>query len=256
MAESLQGVYRTMSTTIAERTRDLELANRHKSEFLTSMSHELRTPLNAVIGFSDLLREELFGPLNAKQMEYAIDIHEAGGHLLSLINDLLDLSKIEAGQMELERAAVDIPALLHGAANMMRERCLRQNLKLTVDCPPDVRVWQADARRLKQILLNLLANAVKFTPAGGSVQLSARHAADGLWIEVKDSGVGIALEDQAAVFEEFRQVGDDVLRKAEGTGLGLALVRRMVRLHGGEVQLNSQPGEGSSFRFNIPETAG
>ena len=253
MAANLQELYRDMSGKIAERTRDLELANRHKSEFLTNMSHELRTPLNAIIGFSDVLREEMFGSLNERQREYAHDIHASGEHLLSLINDVLDLSKIEAGHMELNLSEVEMPELIRNTAAMMRERCTRGGLtlKLALEETPDT--WVADARRVKQILLNLLGNAVKFTPQGGTITIRAgTREGEGLWIEVSDTGVGIAPEHQAMVFEEFRQVGDDILRKSEGTGLGLPLVRRLVRLHGGDVTLHSVVGEGATFRFNLP----
>ena len=253
MAANLQELYRDMSGKIAERTRDLELANRHKSEFLTNMSHELRTPLNAIIGFSDVLREEMFGSLNERQREYAHDIHASGEHLLSLINDVLDLSKIEAGHMELNLSEVEMPELIRNTAAMMRERCTRGGLtlKLALEEAPDT--WVADARRVKQILLNLLGNAVKFTPQGGTITIRAgTREGEGLWIEVSDTGVGIAPEHQAMVFEEFRQVGDDILRKSEGTGLGLPLVRRLVRLHGGDVTLHSVVGEGATFRFNLP----
>ncbi len=253
MAANLQELYRDMSAKIAERTRDLELANRHKSEFLTNMSHELRTPLNAIIGFSDVLREELFGPLGEKQKEYANDIHASGEHLLSLINDVLDLSKIEAGHMELALSEIDVDGVLRGTAAMMRERCTRAGLHLQLDLDAAPDTWVVDTRRLKQILLNLLGNAVKFTPPGGTVTVRAGENDDeGLWVEVSDTGVGIAPEHQAMVFEEFRQVGDDILRKSEGTGLGLPLVRRLVRLHGGEVTLHSLPGQGSTFHFNLP----
>lgn len=253
MAANLQELYRDMSGKIAERTRDLELANRHKSEFLTNMSHELRTPLNSIIGFSDVLREEMFGPLNERQREYAHDIHASGEHLLSLINDVLDLSKIEAGHMELNLSQVEVAELVHHTAAMMRERCTRGGLtlKLMLEEAPDT--WAADARRVKQILLNLLGNAVKFTPQGGTITIEVGSNEDeGLWMAVSDTGVGIAPEHQAMVFEEFRQVGDDILRKSEGTGLGLPLVRRLVRLHGGDVRLHSVVGEGTTFRFNLP----
>ncbi|MCO5978362.1 sensor histidine kinase [Ideonella oryzae] len=253
MAANLQELYRDMSGKIAERTRDLELANRHKSEFLTNMSHELRTPLNSIIGFSDVLREEMFGPLNERQREYAHDIHASGEHLLSLINDVLDLSKIEAGHMELNLSTLEVTDLVQHTAAMMRERCTRGELtlKLMLDETPDT--WVADARRVKQILLNLLGNAVKFTPQGGTISIRAgTNDSEGLWLEVCDTGVGIAPEHQAMVFEEFRQVGDDILRKSEGTGLGLPLVRRLVRLHGGDVTLRSVVGEGTTFRFNLP----
>ncbi|WP_374586023.1 sensor histidine kinase [Ideonella dechloratans] len=253
MAANLQELYRDMSGKIAERTRDLELANRHKSEFLTNMSHELRTPLNSIIGFSDVLREEMFGPLNERQREYAHDIHASGEHLLSLINDVLDLSKIEAGHMDLNPSQVEVAELVRHTAAMMRERCTRGGLtlKLMLEEAPDT--WAADARRVKQILLNLLGNAVKFTPQGGTITIEVGSNEDeGLWMAVSDTGVGIAPEHQAMVFEEFRQVGDDILRKSEGTGLGLPLVRRLVRLHGGDVRLHSVVGEGTTFRFNLP----
>jgi signal transduction histidine kinase len=253
MAASLQVLYNNMAGIIDERTRELRQANQHKSEFLTHMSHELRTPLNSVIGFSDLLREEIFGPLNEKQREYVNDIHASGEHLLTLITDVLDLSKIESGHMSLDLQEVDVPALLHGMLAMMRERCLRQELSLKAEIAPDVEVWWADPRRLKQIVINLLSNAVKFTPAGGAITLQAgMDEAEGLWIEVSDTGVGIAPEHQAMIFEEFRQVGDDPLTAAQGTGLGLALVRRLVLLHGGTIRLHSRLGLGASFRFNLP----
>jgi signal transduction histidine kinase len=251
----MQVLYNNMAGIIDERTRELRLANQHKSEFLTHMSHELRTPLNSVIGFSDLLREEIFGPLNEKQREYANDIHASGEHLLALINDVLDLSKIESGHMTLDLQEVDVPDLLHAMMAMMRERCLRQGLALKADIDPEVQTWQADPRRLKQIVINLLSNAVKFTPSGGSIIIqSGLDSAQGLWIEVCDTGVGIAPEHQALVFEEFRQVGDDPLTAAQGTGLGLALVRRLVALHGGDIHLQSTLGQGTTFHFNLPRS--
>jgi len=256
MAASLEELYNDMAGIIDVRTRELRQANQHKSEFLTHMSHELRTPLNSVIGFSDLLREEIFGPLNDKQREYANDIHASGEHLLALINDVLDLSKIEAGHMAAEWAEADIPPLLQSLLAMMRERCLRAGLALKQEIAPEVQTWEVDPRRFKQIVINLLSNAVKFTPSGGAVTLRAGlDEAQGLWVEVADTGVGIAPDHQAAVFEEFRQVGNDPLTAAQGTGLGLALVRRLVRLQGGEVRLTSEPGQGSTFHFNIPKQA-
>ncbi len=245
---------------IADKSRQLEAANRHKSEFLANMSHELRTPLNAIIGFSEVLTEQMFGALNDKQMEYLLDIHSSGQHLLSLINDVLDLSKIEAGKMELDLSCFDLGLLLEHSATLVRERAQRHGLALDLDVGEGLHEWVADARKIKQVAVNLLSNAVKFTPNGGRVSVRARHlngvdgrAGDWAEICVSDTGVGIAPQDQALVFEEFRQAGGDVLRKAEGTGLGLALVKRFVELHGGTVSLDSEPGRGSTFRFVLPQ---
>jgi signal transduction histidine kinase/putative methionine-R-sulfoxide reductase with GAF domain len=245
---------------IEDKSRQLEAANRHKSEFLANMSHELRTPLNAIIGFSEVLAEQMFGDVNDKQMEYLKDIHSSGQHLLALINDVLDLSKIEAGKMELDLSCFDLGLLLEHSATLVRERAQRHGLSLELDVGDGLGEWVADARKVKQIVVNLLSNAVKFTPNGGSVSVRARHlngvdgrAGDWAEVSVTDTGVGIASEDQAMVFEEFRQAGGDVLRKAEGTGLGLALVKRFVELHGGAVTLDSAPGHGSTFRFTLPQ---
>ena len=238
---------------IAAKSRELELANQHKSEFLANMSHELRTPLNAIIGFSEVLAEKIFGDVNDKQREYLLDIHSSGHHLLSLINDILDLSKIEAGRMELDLAEVDVPMLLDHCATLVRERATRQGLKLALDIDPSLGAWVADVRKLKQIVINLLSNAVKFTPAGGRVTLRALSVDDRLEIAVIDTGVGIAPDQQALVFEEFRQADGNYLRKSEGTGLGLSLARKFVELHGGGIRVDSVPGRGSTFAFTLPE---
>jgi len=245
---------------IEDKSRQLEAANRHKSEFLANMSHELRTPLNAIIGFSEVLAEQMFGDVNDKQMEYLKDIHSSGQHLLALINDVLDLSKIEAGKMELDLSCFDLGLLLEHSATLVRERAQRHGLTLEIEVGDGLAEWVADARKVKQVVVNLLSNAVKFTPNGGSVSVHARHLNGvdghaGEWAEVSvsDTGVGIAPADQALVFEEFRQASGDALRKAEGTGLGLALVKRFVELHGGTVSLDSAPGRGSTFRFTLPQ---
>jgi signal transduction histidine kinase len=238
---------------LAAKTRQLEITSRHKSEFLANMSHELRTPLNAVIGFSEVLIEQMFGPVNAKQLEYLHDIHSSGEHLLTLINEVLDLSKVEAGRMELELGEVDLGELLDHALALVRERAARNGLTLKLDIAAALPTWVADSRKIKQVLLNLLSNAVKFTPAGGSVTLRAACPdADAVEIAVIDTGVGIAAADQVAVFEAFRQASGSYLRKAEGTGLGLALARRFVELHGGTLSLQSAIGQGSTFTFTLP----
>jgi signal transduction histidine kinase len=237
---------------IQDKSRQLAAANQHKSEFLANMSHELRTPLNAIIGFSEVLVERMFGELNDKQLEYLQDIHSSGHHLLSLINDILDLSKIEAGRMELNLESFDLGDLLESATMLVRERAARQGLTVVLDVPESLDDWVADARKIKQVVINLLSNAVKFTPAGGSVSLRARGVGDSVEIAVIDTGVGIAPDQQALVFEEFRQASGDYLRKREGTGLGLALAKRFVELHGGTIRVESAPGKGSTFAFMLP----
>jgi len=241
-----------MSDELGRLYRQLEAANRHKSEFLANMSHELRTPLNAVIGFSEVLQERMFGELNEKQADYVNDIHSSGRHLLALINDILDLSKIEAGRMELDSSEFDLPAMLETALTLVRERAQRHGIALSLETAPGVGTVRGDERKLKQVTLNLLSNAVKFTPEGGSVRLGARMNGAAIEVSVADTGVGIAPEDQALVFDEFRQVGNDAARKAEGTGLGLALARKFVELHGGTIRLESAPGRGSTFTFTLP----
>ena len=240
---------------IQDKSRQLEIANQHKSDFLANMSHELRTPLNAIIGFSEVLVEKMFGEVNDKQLDYLKDIHSSGKHLLSLINDILDLSKIEAGRMELDIADFDLRSALENAMTLVKERAQRNGISLSLEVDLSLGMFRADERKFKQILLNLLSNAVKFTPEGGKVSVAARPAAGGVEFSVADTGVGIAAADQAIVFEEFKQVGTDYTRKAEGTGLGLALTKRFVELHGGEIRLESTPGKGSTFTFAIPARA-
>jgi signal transduction histidine kinase len=237
---------------LQEKTRQLEIAGRHKSEFLASMSHELRTPLNAVIGFSDVLLERMFGDLNERQEEYVRDIRDSGRHLLELINEILDLSKVEAGRMELEVAPLSLPDLLEHGLAMVREHATRHRLTVTLDVAPEVGIVYADGLKLKQVVLNLLTNAVKFTPDGGSVHVEARIGGGEAQVTVRDTGIGIAEADQERIFEAFQR-GDRAARtSAEGTGLGLTLSRRIVELHGGRIWMTSAPGAGSTFGFAIP----
>jgi signal transduction histidine kinase len=233
------------------KSRLLEAASRHKSEFLANMSHELRTPLNAILGFSEVLAERMFGEVNEKQAEYLQDILSSGRHLLSLINDILDLSKVEAGRLELELGRFHLPAALDNALTLVRERASRHGITLDLAVDPEIGEIVADERKVKQILLNLLSNAVKFTPEGGRVGLTATAAEDVITIAVSDTGIGIAAADQATIFEEFRQVGTGS-QKQEGTGLGLTLTKKFVELHGGRIWVQSQVGQGSTFRFTLP----
>jgi signal transduction histidine kinase len=229
---------------------ELEAASRHKTEFLANMSHELRTPLNAIIGFSQVLQEQMFGELNAKQREYLDDILTSGQHLLNLINDILDLAKVEAGRMDLQPALFALPVTAENAVAMVRERAIRQGIAITTEVDPSFQLIEADERKLKQILYNLLSNAVKFTPRGGRVKLSAALAGEFVEVSVSDTGVGISVEEQGRIFEEFYQVRSG--KTQEGTGLGLALTKRLVELHGGELRVVSTPGRGSKFTFTLP----
>ena len=238
---------------IEDKSRQIEAANRHKSEFLANMSHELRTPLNAIIGFSEVLGERMFGELNEKQAEYTEDILSSGRHLLSLINEILDLSKVEAGRMELELATFDLPLAIDNARTFVRERATKHGINLDVTVDERLGDFVGDERKIKQILLNLLSNAVKFTPEGGRIGINARQADGSVEISVSDTGIGIAPEDQPKIFEEFRQVGSDYAHKVEGTGLGLTLAKKFVELHGGRIWVESEVGKGSTFRFTLPE---
>ena len=236
---------------IEKKSRQLEAASQHKSEVLANMSHELRTPLNAIIGFSEVLSERMFGELNEKQEEYLKDIHASGQHLLSLINDILDLSKIEAGRMELELTDFHLPTALDNALTLVRERAGRRGISLHMTVHEPLDYVRAGERKIKQVLLTLLSNAIKFTPEGGRIEVWARQVDGSVEISVSDTGVGIAPEDQEAIFEEFRQVGT-AARKVEGTGLGLALSKKFVELHGGRIWVESEMGAGSTFRFTLP----
>ena len=236
---------------IQEKSHQLQVANQHKSEFLANMSHELRTPLNAVIGFSEALQERMFGELNEEQADDVGDIHGSGKHLLSLINDILDLSKVEAGRMELEISTFSVPMAIDNALTLVKERASRHGIALECVLEPALGDIDADERKFKQILLNLLSNAVKFTPQGGQISVAASPIPGGVEVSVSDTGIGIAPEDCQAVFEEFRQVGPGSDTKAEGTGLGLALARKFVELHGGKIGVTSEVGKGSKFTFSL-----
>jgi signal transduction histidine kinase len=230
---------------------ELEAASQHKSEFLANMSHELRTPLNAVIGFSQVLRDEMVGSVNEKQAEYLDDITSSGNHLLSLINDVLDLSKVEAGQVELEVHPFSLREALERGVVMVRERATEDGVRVELAADPEVDPVNGDERRIKQVIFNLLSNAVKFTPAGGEVDVSATRVNGEVRVSVADTGPGIAPEDRDRIFEEFQQSEAGVGHR-DGTGLGLALSKRFVELHGGRIWLESELGQGSTFTFALP----
>jgi signal transduction histidine kinase len=265
MAARLRESYAGLEEKVAERTRELasalaeldeksrqlETASRHKSEFLANMSHELRTPLNALIGFSQVLRQRLFGEINAKQEEYLDDILSSGHHLLSLINDVLDISKVEAGQLELESTTFSLGEALERGIVMVRERAVTSGIRLSLEARSDVDVVVGDERRLRQVIFNLLSNAVKFTPRGGSIVVASSRVGAEVHVSVTDTGPGIAAVDRERVFEEFQQT-EAGLKQREGTGLGLALSRRLVELHGGRIWVESEPGHGSRFVFTLP----
>ena len=234
--------------------RELETASRHKSEFLANMSHELRTPLNAIIGFSQVLRDGLFGEVNAKQEEYLEDILTSGHHLLALINDVLDLSKVEAGQVQLELAPFSIQDALERGVSMVREQATRNGVQVTLHANDGLHVVTGDERRVRQVIFNLLSNAVKFTSAGGSVDVTATRANGEVRVSVADTGPGITEDDLGRIFEEFQQT-EAGARQHEGTGLGLALSKRFVEMHGGRIWCDSEVGKGSTFVFTIPAAA-
>jgi signal transduction histidine kinase len=234
--------------------RELESTSRHKSEFLANMSHELRTPLNAIIGFSQVLRERMFGEINKKQQEYLEDILSSGNHLLSLINDVLDLSKVEAGQVELEINPFSLREALERGVVMVRERATTDGVQLVFELDPAAEVVEGDERRIRQVIFNLLSNAVKFTPPGGRVELKTARLDGEVRVSVTDTGPGIATEDQERIFEEFQQTEAGAGQR-EGTGLGLALSKRLVELHGGRIWVDSEQGEGSAFVFTLPSRA-
>ena len=230
---------------------ELETASRHKSEFLANMSHELRTPLNAIIGFSQVLREGLFGEVNAKQEEYLEDILTSANHLLALINDVLDLSKVEAGQVQLELAPFSLEDALERGVSMVREQATKNGVQVMLHANGGVGIVTGDERRVRQVIFNLLSNAVKFTSTGGSVDVTATRANGEVRVSVADTGSGIDADDLDRIFEEFQQT-EAGARQHEGTGLGLALSRRFVEMHGGRIWCDSEVGKGSTFVFTLP----
>ena len=242
---------RAANTQLEARNREIQRADRLKSEFLASMSHELRTPLHTIIGFTELLAEELEGPLNEKQKRFVQHVHQDSVHLLALINDILDLSKIEAGRMELELESFDAREVIQGALDGIYTAARAKNISIEY-LIRDQSFVRADRLRLREILTNLLSNAVKFTPEGGSIVVDASPLDGMIRFSVSDTGIGIAHEDQGVIFDKFRQVSSTTRGVREGTGLGLAIVKHLVELHGGQLSLESSIGHGSRFAFSVP----
>jgi signal transduction histidine kinase/ActR/RegA family two-component response regulator len=239
---------------LERKSAQLEVASEHKSDFLASMSHELRTPLNAVIGFSEVLLERMFGDLNERQEEYLRDILNSGKHLLELLNEILDLSKVEAGRMELELSVFPVRGVIEDTIALVRERAALHGIALTLEIDPALDLIESDELRFKQVMLNLLSNAVKFTPDGGQIVVKAARTERRMTVTVSDNGMGIPAEDQERIFEAFHQ-GRRGPSREEGTGLGLTLCRRIVALMGGVMTLQSEVGVGSTFGFTVPVLA-
>lgn len=254
---------------IKERTRSLEeakavaeAANRAKSEFLANMSHELRTPLNAIIGFSEALGDGIYGPLNDKQREYIKDIERSGIRLLNTINDIIDVSRIEAGVVNIETSEFSLKELIYSSEAIFREKARKHNIEMTYSVEDDIDIIKGDQRKLKQVLVNLISNAIKFTPDGGKVNVTARKAInacegkdsipDHIEISVEDTGIGIAAEDMPRLFQPFGQLESPYQKRYEGTGLGLFLIKRLIEMMGGKVWVQSEKGKGSRFTFVIP----
>jgi signal transduction histidine kinase len=249
---ALAGNVNRMNDELRRLYEELETVSRHKSEFLANMSHELRTPLNAIIGFSELLQMQMAGGLNEEQLGYVEDVLESGRHLLSLINDVLDLSKIEAGKMELALSEFSLRQALEAGLTMHADRARRAGVALDLALQPEEITIRADERKLRQVVFNLLSNAVRFTPPGGRIEVCARLTDGMVEVDVTDTGTGIPAADAERIFEEFRQGRGTSPAGNEGTGLGLPLSRRFVELHGGHLWAESVPGEGSAFRFTMP----
>jgi signal transduction histidine kinase len=240
---------------IEDKGRQIEAANRHKSEFLANMSHELRTPLNAIIGFSEVLLDPSLEVSKEEQLQFLADVLSSGKHLLGLINEVLDLAKIEAGKMELQIEPALLQDVVEAVSNTMRSLAVKKSLDLRAECDEQLTPFPMDGARVKQVLLNLVGNAIKFTPEGGKVWVRAGAMNGNVRVEVGDTGPGIAAEDQERIFQEFQQAGSDA-GKPQGTGLGLALAKKFVEMHGGKIWVESEVGKGSTFTFTLPIHSG
>jgi signal transduction histidine kinase len=236
---------------IEDKSRQIEAANRHKSEFLANMSHELRTPLNAIIGFSEVLLDPAMPVTDEERLQFITDVLSSGKHLLGLINEILDLAKVEAGKMELQIETALLQDVIEAVANTMRPLAVKKFIDLRAECDEGLAPIAMDGARIKQVLLNLVGNAVKFTPEEGKIWVRANTANSEVQIEVSDTGPGIPPQDRERIFLEFQQVGRDA-GKPQGTGLGLALAKKFVEMHGGKIWVESELGKGSTFAFTLP----
>jgi signal transduction histidine kinase/DNA-binding response OmpR family regulator len=261
MARQLSGAYQTLEEKVSQRTSELQAANQElaranklKSEFLANVSHELRTPLSAIIGFSQILVDGIDGPINEEQQQDILQVNKSGQSLLALINQILDLSKIEAGKMELTLERLELPALVTSVLDSISPLAQEKGLRIDTRFPPELPAVEADAARLKQILINLLSNAVKFTDRG-HIEVMAQPSGRMVRIAVKDTGIGISTEAQKLIFEEFVQGDGSSTRRHGGTGLGLSIVRKLIEMHGGAITVISEPGRGSTFTFTVPAWA-
>jgi signal transduction histidine kinase len=238
-------------TEIDEKSRQLEIASQHKSQFLANMSHELRTPLNAILGYTELILDSIYGEPSDKMREVLERLQANGKHLLGLINDVLDLSKIEAGQLTLDLSDYSVQDIVHTVVVAVESLATGKKLKLTTDVAPNLQTGHGDERRLAQVLLNLVGNAIKFTDKG-DVAIKATAADGSFTVAVRDTGPGIAPSDQSKIFEEFQQADSSITRKKGGTGLGLSIAKRIIEMHGGRIWVESAVGKGSTFAFTIP----
>lgn len=250
-ADRMEAEVYQRATEVQQKNLELERANRAKDQFMSHMSHELRTPLHTIIGFAEVLEEELEGPLNPRQHRFVNHIHRDSMHLLELINDVLDLSKIEAGRLQLRKEALDIAEAIARAISSIEGRCAAKSVRIETDGLSH-RVVNADRVRLTQILYNLLSNAVKFTPEGGTVRVGLASRDSVIEIAVHDNGTGIQKEDQPFVFDTFYQGGSTSVGVSEGTGLGLPVTKALVEQHGGRIWFESEPGKGTCFTFTLP----
>jgi signal transduction histidine kinase len=238
-------------TEIDEKSRQVEIASQHKSQFLANMSHELRTPLNAILGYTELILDNIYGETPEKMREVLERLQTNGKHLLGLINDVLDLSKIEAGQLTLDLASYSLADVVHTVCTAVESLAAGKKLDLTTDVPPNLPRGHGDGRRLAQVLLNLVGNAIKFTDKG-EVAIKATASDGAFTVAVRDTGPGIATSDQGKIFEEFQQADNSATKRKGGTGLGLSIAKRIIELHGGRIWVESDVGKGSTFAFTIP----
>ena len=230
-----------------------DAANRAKSAFLANMSHELRTPLNAIIGFSEIIRDRLFGPASPAYFEYAGDINNAGHHLLAIVNDVLDIAKIEAGKVEFSEGEADLGAILNASLRAVKTQAKSGNVRILKEYPQEGIKVRCDEVRLRQVFINVLSNAVKFTPAGGHIEIGAAlEESGGLCVAIRDTGIGMTAAEIDAAFEKFRQIDNSLTKRFEGTGLGLPLAKQLAELHGGTVEVSSEPGVGTEVRIRLP----